>query len=143
MSKTITMKIAALLVCGGLMIGCGEQGAGGSSASAEHQQNVDMYKLAHMNGCIDCHRLKSKVIGPTWQEIADRYKDAPLESAREILIERVNKGSKGNWITWKAPDGMPPMERRVSAEHIEILVDYILSLNRAPGVDTSVTKSDG
>ena len=131
------------MVCSGLVLGCGEQGAGDKDASTtktDRKLEADLYKLAHMNGCIDCHRVKSAVVGPSWQDIADRYKDAPLESVREMLIERVKKGSKGNWITWKAPDGMPPMERRVTEEHIATLVDYILSLNRAPVVDEATTQ---
>lgn len=136
--KIIKLKVISLLLVGGLLFGCSEQGEkqDTSGASSENRKlEADLYKLAHMNGCIECHRVKAMVIGPSWQDIADRYKDAPLESAREILVERVKKGSKGNWVTWKAPDGMPPMERRVSDEHIITLVDYILSLNRAPGAD--------
>ena len=141
--KKAIIKLVTLVMCGSFIIGCSEQGANnsgsGSTAKTDRKLEADLYKLAHMNGCIDCHRVKSMVIGPSWQDIADRYKDAPAVSAREILIESVKKGSKGNWITWKAPDGMPPMEKRVSEEHIATLVDYILSLNRAPGVDDPVT----
>jgi len=139
MKKTIIIKLAVLLAGVGLLLGCGDKGGNGASApSSQSSMDGDMYKLARMNGCIDCHRLSATVMGPSWQAVAERYRDVPFESAREMLIERVKKGSKGNWITWKAPDGMPPMERRVSSEHIETLVDYIVSLNRAPGVDEAV-----
>ena len=128
----------AIAFLAGLISACGESSNSGSSSSSSNASpklEGDLYKLARMNGCIDCHRVKATVIGPSWQDIADRYKDAPREQAREILVERVKKGSKGNWITWKAPEGMPPMEKRVSEEHIIQLVDYIISLNRAPGAD--------
>ncbi len=90
---------------------------------------ADLFKLAHMNGCIDCHRLAATVIGPSWKAIAERYKGTPREEARNLLIERVKKGSKGNWMTMKGAAGMPALENRVSPETIETLVDYILSLN--------------
>lgn len=95
---------------------------------------TELFKLARLNGCMDCHRVDATVVGPSWKAIAERYKDAPLEEARRILIERVKKGSKGNWITWKGGDGMPPMEKRVAADTIETLVDYILSFNAKPGL---------
>ncbi len=141
MKKIIMIKAVLMLVSVGLLAGCGEMGGEGNvSTGSANGNSMDgaMYKLARMNGCIDCHRLNATVMGPSWQAVAERYRDAPFESVREMLIERVKKGSKGNWITWKAPDGMPPMERRVSSEHIETLVEYIISLNRAPGVDSAV-----
>lgn len=102
-------------------------------SSSEQEANLsihaEMYKLAHANGCIDCHRVKATVIGPSWDAISKRYQDVPRAEARALLIERVKKGSSGNWNTWKGGSGMPPLEKRVAAEHIERLVDYILSLH--------------
>jgi len=99
---------------------------------AEQEVNLSihaaMYKLAHVNGCINCHRVKATVVGPSWEAIAQRYQDVPRAEARALLIERVKKGSSGNWNTWKGGTGMPPLEKRVAVEHIERLVDYILSL---------------
>ena len=92
--------------------------------------NAALYKLAHMNGCLECHRVSATVIGPSWEAISDRYKEAPFDSARQMLVDRVKKGSKGQWVTFKGGDGMPPLERRVSSEHIEKLVEYILNLKR-------------
>ncbi len=112
------------LILGALLTGCGQQ----QPNSGKESEKAALFKLAHMNGCTECHRVAATVVGPSWTAIAERYKDAPVEEARILLIERVKKGSSGNWITWKGGDGMPPLERRVSAEHIEKLVDYILSL---------------
>ena len=99
-----------------------------TTIAAMDNTKTELFKLARLNGCIDCHRTNGTVIGPSWMDIANRYKDAPTEATRELLIERVKKGSKGNWYTWKGGDGMPALERRVSAEAIEKLVDYILML---------------
>ncbi len=122
MSRPLVAIIAAAAVLGG----CGQQGAGADGSRGVRES--ELFKLAHMNGCIECHTVSATTVGPSWQAIADRYKDAPRDEARALLIESVNKGSKGKWVTWKAADGMPPLERRVSAEHIVQLVDYILSL---------------
>jgi len=106
--------------------GCGQQ----NESSGKTSENADLFKLAHMNGCIDCHSVQATVIGPSWKAVAERYKDAPLEEARAILIASVKNGSQGKYLTWKGGDGMPPLEKRVSTEHIETLVDFILSLNQ-------------
>lgn len=117
----LTLVGCALLLA---LAGCSSEQ--GIDPIAKHQ--LDMFNLARMNGCIDCHRVDATVVGPSWKAIAERYKEAPLADARALLIESVKKGSKGKYLTWKGGDGMPPLERRVSAKHIEELVDYILTL---------------
>ena len=107
---------------------CGGQG----SNDPQQSKQAELFKVARMNGCIDCHRVDATVVGPSWKAIADRYKDAPKDEARKLLIESTTNGSQGKWATWKGGDGMPPMKNRVAAETIEQLVDYILSLNDKP-----------
>jgi cytochrome c len=104
-------------------------GCSNESPSPQEEKRAALFKLAHMNGCMDCHRINATVIGPSWEAIAKRYKNAPVEDTRALLIQRVLDGSKGQYNTWKGGKGMPPMRGRVSEEHIKQLVDYILSLN--------------
>lgn len=120
--KKIIVLLAALF-----LIACEGQRQG---QGINQDTNAALYKMAHMNGCIECHRVSATVIGPSWEAIAERYKDAPYEDAKALLIESVKKGSVGKYITFKGGNGMPPLEKRVSGEHIEILVDYILKLKR-------------
>lgn len=119
------VQLSFAMVFAFLMSGCENNSAPNPKTSL----NVDLFKLAHMNGCIDCHRVDATVIGPSWKDIALRYKDAPFEEARDRLIESVKNGSKGQYYTWKGGDGMPALGKRVSEEHIKQLVEYILSLN--------------
>jgi cytochrome c len=111
---------------------CGKQGAIPRPPSAEMDARV--FKLAQVNGCIECHMVDTGSIGPSWTAVAERYKEAPRAETRALLIESVMKGSRGKWLTWKGDDGMPPMERRVAKQDVEELVDFILSLN-ASGAD--------
>ena len=108
--------------------GCGQSASPNQKLSA----NAALYKLAHSNGCIECHRISATVVGPSWEAISERYKDAPIVEIRELLVERVKKGSRGNWVTWKGGNGMPPLEKRVSQEAITQLVDYIIAIKRPP-----------
>jgi len=101
-----------------------------STLNPQIKLKSDLYQLAFKNGCIDCHRANATVVGPSWQAIAERYASAPIEAIKPQLVKSVLDGSKGNWLTWKGGDGMPPMRNRVSNEHIEQLVEYILLLKR-------------
>jgi cytochrome c len=83
-------------------------------------------ELAKKSGCLACHSVEKKIVGPAWKDVAAKYKgDA---SARAMLIKKVHTGGKGNWtkVTGGAP--MPPYSPRVSDANIEKLVDFVLSL---------------
>ena len=82
--------------------------------------------LAKKSGCLACHSVEKKIVGPAWADVAAKYKgDA---GAKERLIAKVKKGGKGNWtaVTGGAP--MPPYSPRVSDADIATLVDFVLGL---------------
>lgn len=85
-------------------------------------------KLAQKSGCLACHRIEKKLVGPAWQDVATRYADKP--GSRAMLIEKVKKGGKGNWTEVTGGTLMPPYGQRVSEENTERLVDFILALNQ-------------
>ncbi len=82
--------------------------------------------LARKSGCLACHALDKKVVGPSWKDIAARYKGK--DDARAMLIEKVKKGGKGNWTEVTRGVPMPPYSPRVSDANIEKLVDFILTM---------------
>ena len=82
--------------------------------------------LAKKSGCLACHSVDHKVVGPAWKDVAAKYKgDA---GARAALIAKVHKGGKGNWTSVTGGVPMPPYSPRVSDENIEKLVDFVLGL---------------
>ncbi len=85
------------------------------------QASADL-ALAKKSGCLACHSVEKKIVGPAWKDVAAKYKgDA---GARDRLIAKVHKGGKGVW----GPAPMPPYSPRVSDANIEKLVDFVLSL---------------
>jgi cytochrome c len=82
--------------------------------------------LAKKSGCLACHSVEAKVVGPAWKDVATKYKgDA---EARDRLIKKVHTGGKGNWTAVTGGVPMPPYSPRVSDTDIEKLVDFVLSL---------------
>lgn len=78
--------------------------------------------LAKKSGCMACHSIEKKIVGPAWKDVAAKYKgDA---DAKSKLITKIKKGGKGVW----GPAPMPPYSPRVSDANIEKLTDFILSL---------------
>jgi|SRR5215471_2532444 len=95
--------------------------------SAQERASLPPAELAKAAGCLECHSVANKDVGPAWADVAARYKGDP--KARERLIEIVKKGGKGNWpmrITRGVP--MPPHSPRLSDEEISRLVDWIVGI---------------
>ncbi len=86
---------------------------------------AEMPPLAKASGCTACHAIDKKIVGPSWQAIADKYKGS---DAKADLIAKVKAGGKGNWeeVTKGVP--MPPYSPRVADADIEKLVDFVIGL---------------
>lgn len=85
-------------------------------------------ELAKKSGCLACHSVDKKVVGPAWKDVGAKYKgDA---GARANLIGKVKAGGKGNWTAVTGGVPMPPYSPRVADADIEKLVDFVLSLGQ-------------
>ncbi len=78
--------------------------------------------LAKNSGCLNCHNVDTKLVGPALKEIAAKY--AGQEGASDYLAGQIKKGSNGVW----GPIPMPP-NAMVSDDNAKVLADFILSLN--------------
>lgn len=82
--------------------------------------NADL-KLAQEKGCLGCHSVDKKIVGPAWKDVAARYKgDAGAEAK---LLKKVREGGKGNW-----GDIVQPPNTTASDAELKVLVKFVLSL---------------
>lgn len=77
--------------------------------------------LAQKKGCLACHNVDNKIVGPAYKDVAKKYKGQKGIEAK--LAEKVIKGGKGAW--GEIP--MPPNTQVTEAEAKQ-LVGWILSL---------------
>lgn len=82
---------------------------------------VDMPDVAKKNGCVACHAIDKKLVGPAWQAVADKYKgDA---TAKGKLVPKMIKGGGGVW------GAMPmPASPKLTEADAGAVVDFILGL---------------
>ena len=84
---------------------------------------TDMPDIAKKNGCTACHAIDKKVVGPAWQDVANKYKgQAGIE---EKLIAKVSKGGSGNWGTVPMIANDPDGKKQPA---IKELVEFVLGL---------------
>ncbi len=106
-----------------------QAGSGGSTAAApsgapagagtpvSQEQALELMKK---HNCASCHAVDKKLVGPSYKEVAAKYKgDATAESK---LIDKVVKGGSGVW----GPVPMPP-HPTVPKDDIKAIVDWILA----------------
>jgi cytochrome c len=77
--------------------------------------------LGHIKNsdCFTCHQFRSRLIGPSFREIATRYsKDS---DAGRILASRITAGSKAIW-----GDAIMPAHPDISQEAAQEIIDWIL-----------------
>lgn len=73
-------------------------------------------------GCVACHAQDKKLVGPSFKDIAAKYrgqKEAPAQ-----LAEKVRKGGKGVW----GPIPMPPNgAEKISDAELKAALDWVLA----------------
>jgi cytochrome c len=86
-------------------------------SSAPAMANLD---LAKKSNCMACHATDKKMVGPSYQDVAKKYKGN--KDAVKTLSAKVKAGGKGVW--GEVP--MPP-NANVSDKDIETLVKWVLA----------------
>ncbi len=97
--------------------------AGMLLAGQVNAANADAAKaLAQKNGCLACHSIHKKVLGPAYKDVAAKYKGDKTAEAK--IIAKVKAGGSGVW----GPMPMPANSPQVKDEDIKTIVQWILSL---------------
>lgn len=87
-----------------------------AQASAEDEK---AFAIAKQNACLGCHAINKKIVGPSFQAIAEKYKgDA---NAQTFLKNKIAKGGSGSW-------GVVPMpaNTKLNDADLSTLTSWIL-----------------
>ena len=102
------MKFIKLLIAAGLAGTC----AAPAMASME---------IAQKAGCIACHAVDKKLVGPAYKDVAAKYKGQA--DAATKLAEKVRKGGTGVW----GPIPMPPNPaEKINDADLKTVVAWVL-----------------
>jgi cytochrome c len=78
--------------------------------------------LAQKSGCLACHSVDKKVLGPAYKDVAAKYKGDKTAEAK--LVAKVKAGGSGVW----GPMPMPANSPQVKDDDIKTIVQWVLSL---------------
>ena len=131
-------KVFVVLCVSAVLAACGGSSKSGSadstattggsadsaaSASAATASSAPGAKLIAANDCNTCHKIDTKVIGPAFQDVANKY--PATDASIDTLANKVIKGGKGNW--GDIPMAAHPTLALADAKE---MVKYILSLKK-------------
>jgi cytochrome c551/c552 len=71
------------------------------------------------NGCLGCHGIEGKIIGPGFQQVAEKYQGKADEA--EYLKGRIRNGGTGTW----GDVAMPPMAQLSDAD-LDLIVRWLI-----------------
>lgn len=91
------------------------------SIGAVASASADQLALATQRGCMACHQVETKVVGPSYKDVAAKYKGQA--DAVDMLSAKVKAGGKDVW----GPVPMPP-NAHVSDDDIKAIVAWIMTL---------------
>ncbi len=101
-----------------------------ASAYLKQKKFNDTVGLMHMmvSNCFSCHGFKTKLAGPSLQDISKRYPNT--SSSREQLENHILTGSTGIW-----GKEVMPTHPELNAEFAQKMVQWILTYANDPGLN--------
>ncbi|AZI40376.1 c-type cytochrome [Epilithonimonas vandammei] len=95
--------------------------ADNASTTAAAKPEDEGKALVEGADCLSCHKVDSKLVGPSYQDVAAKYTEADIDHLSQKIID----GGKGVW-------GDIPMTPHagLSKENAQKMVKYILSLKK-------------
>jgi cytochrome c len=111
----VPVKFSIPAQCAFLAICCGAP-----TSLAQTAPPASVMDLLRKNGCMACHGLVHKQVGPGFAQIADRYRNDPEAPPR--LAEKIRNGSVGTWGRV-----IMPRQSLVSEADARVLASWVLS----------------
>jgi len=82
---------------------------------------ADAPALLQKGGCIACHSVDKKILGPAFKDVAAKYKGKA--DAEDMLIKKVKAGGSGVW----GPMPMPSNAGKLTDDEFKTVVTWVLA----------------
>ncbi|MBF6986436.1 c-type cytochrome [Cupriavidus sp. IK-TO18] len=91
-----------------------------AAASAHAVDAAKAQEIANKNACMGCHQVDKKLVGPSYKEVAAKYKGD--KNALATLSKKVKSGGSGVW----GPVPMPA-NAAISDADLKTVVEWVLA----------------
>ncbi|KPV39734.1 hypothetical protein AN478_11590 [Thiohalorhabdus denitrificans] len=95
------------------------------SLGAGNVQAQDGEAAAKELGCTACHAATTKLVGPSYQAVAERY-EGDEAKILETVKSNVKNGGSGNWTDVTGGTPMPPQPNATGkTEQLKVIASWI------------------
>ncbi|WP_250514366.1 c-type cytochrome [Caballeronia sp. INDeC2] len=92
----------------------------GAFAAEQPGSSANAIAIARSNACMGCHAIDRKLVGPSFQQVAEKYKGDPQAGAK--LEKKVKNGGAGVWGSIPMPS-----HPRMNDADIKAVVAWVLA----------------
>lgn len=78
-------------------------------------------QLAQKGGCVACHTVDKKLVGPSYKDVADKYKGQKDVAGK--LFDKVRHGGTGVWGSIAMPATGPD---KLADADLKAVIDWVL-----------------
>lgn len=86
----------------------------------QNAKPIDVKTLLSNNACLGCHAINSKIVGPAYHDVAERYRNN--QKALGTVMANIKAGGANKWCEM----AMPPFGLLSDAE-LKALAEFVLS----------------
>jgi cytochrome c len=109
----------------------------GAAADCAALDVIRAQTLARQSGCLACHSIYQKKVGPAWKDVAAKYHGAA--AADERLYKHLTTGRKVRFDDGHEEDH--PIVKTSDPKRVRNLVDWVLALPVAAPVDVKAAET--
>ena len=89
-------------------------------ASVSNVYAEDVKELVQASGCLSCHSVDEKIVGPAFKDVVAKYSRDPDAIAN--ITQSIKNGSRGKW------GRMPmPAHASLSSEDLKTLATWVMT----------------
>ncbi|WP_223909511.1 c-type cytochrome [Rhodoferax lithotrophicus] len=91
-----------------------------SVGSAYADDSQDVKELVQASGCLSCHSVDEKIVGPAFKDVVAKYKSDP--DAIVNISQSIKNGSRGKWGRMAMP-----AHASLSSEELKTLAMWVMT----------------
>jgi cytochrome c len=115
--------LPVLTIAAAVLAGCQTAPSSPTDEPAVARAPMEIQRLARKNDCFKCHAVEREKDGPSWHQVAEKYRDKP--EARDKLYTHLTTAPI---IDLKGDPEKHKQLKDLSKQDIDALIDWILTL---------------
>jgi len=90
------------------------------ASAAQAEDSAEIKELLQASGCLSCHSITEKIVGPAFKDVVAKYSSDP--DAVGTLTQSIKNGSRGKWGRMAMP-----AHSSLSSDDLKALAAWVMA----------------